>query len=176
MLMRKSFQARLPQIPHKILGAGTHRLRWCSLGDFSAAALGRFARSLRRLDLWQPCHYPQIVSQHRPVHLGFTVVKSRRAYVPPATHFASRNTDANLPPMGMRVRLKAAFDISGFPPSTRVILQALKTYGMIVADNGSEWYITGAPDARWNDDDLNAIKSVTGSNFEVVRMGTVVTR
>jgi hypothetical protein len=76
----------------------------------------------------------------------------------------------------MRVRLKAALDISGFPPSARVILQALKTYGMIVADNGSDWFISGAPDPRWDDADLNALKQVPGSSFEVVRMGTVVTR
>jgi hypothetical protein len=121
--------------------------------------------------------YDEVVTQGVIRHaLRFTVRRSRHAYVSPARHFASSDTSSNRPPMGMRVRLKAAFDISTFPPSTRVILQALKTYGMIVADNGSDWYITGAPDARWNDGDLNAIKSVTGSNFEVVKMGTVVTR
>jgi len=77
--------------------------------------------------------------------------------------------------MGMRVRLKAGYDISGFPPSAQVILQALKTYGMIVADNGGDWFISGAPDARWNDDEINALKTVPGSAFEVVEMGTVVT-
>jgi hypothetical protein len=76
--------------------------------------------------------------------------------------------------MGMRVRLKASFDISGFPASARVILQALKTYGMIVADNGSDWYISGAPDPRWSDSELNALKTVPGSAFEVVAMGTLV--
>jgi hypothetical protein len=78
--------------------------------------------------------------------------------------------------MGMRVRLKASFDVSGFPPSARVILQALKTYGMMVADNGGDWFISGAPDARWNDAELNTLKQVTGSNFEVVLMGALVTR
>jgi hypothetical protein len=77
--------------------------------------------------------------------------------------------------MGMRVRLKSSFDISGFPASARVILQALKTYGMIVADNGSDWYISGAPDTRWNDDELNTLKTVPGSAFEVVSMGSLVT-
>jgi hypothetical protein len=72
--------------------------------------------------------------------------------------------------------LKATFDLWGYPPSARVILQALKTYGMIVADNGSDWFISGAPDARWNDTELNSLKQVQGSNFEVVRMGTVVTQ
>jgi hypothetical protein len=76
--------------------------------------------------------------------------------------------------MGMRVRLKASFDISNFPPSAQVILRALKTYGMIVADNGSDWFISGAPDTRWNDDELNTLKTVPGSAFEVVAMGTVV--
>ncbi|HKV76409.1 MAG TPA: hypothetical protein VJN95_17955, partial [Gemmatimonadales bacterium] len=70
---------------------------------------------------------------------------------------------------------KASFDISGFPASARVILQAMKTYGMIVADNGSDWYISGAPDPRWSDDELNTLKSVQGSNFEVVQMGAVTT-
>ncbi|HLK14442.1 MAG TPA: hypothetical protein VKT78_06530, partial [Fimbriimonadaceae bacterium] len=105
--------------------------------------------------------------------LRFTVAHTREAYVSPARHYASSNTDPNLPPMGMRVRLKASFDISGFSPQNQVILKCLKKYGMIVADNGSNWYISGAPDARWNDGDLNALKGITGSNFEVVQMGTV---
>jgi len=75
----------------------------------------------------------------------------------------------------MRVRLKASFDVSTFPPSAQVILQALKTYGMFVADNGSDWFISGAPDARWNDAELNTLKTVPGSAFEVVVMGTLVT-
>jgi hypothetical protein len=78
--------------------------------------------------------------------------------------------------MGMRVRLKPAFDISGFSPAMQVILRALKKYGMIVADNGSNWYISGAPDPRWNDDELSTLKTIKGSNFEVVQMGTVVTQ
>jgi hypothetical protein len=72
--------------------------------------------------------------------------------------------------------LKGGYDISGFPPSARVILRALQTYGMFVADNGGDWFISGAPDARWNDADLNTLKSVPGSAFEVVAMGTIVTR
>lgn len=121
--------------------------------------------------------YDEVVEQGVIRHaLRFTVSRSRRAYVAPARHFASSLTDPNLPPMGMRVRLKASYDISGFPPSARVILQALKTYGMIVADNGSNWYISGAPDARWNDAELNTLKAVPGRAFEVVRMGSVVTQ
>jgi len=109
--------------------------------------------------------------------LRFTVSQSRRAYVPPATHWASSNTSANLPPMGMRVRLKASYVIpSGFSTETKAILQALKTYGMIVADNGSNWYMTGAPDSRWDNDKLHTeLGSIKGSNFEVVRMDGLVT-
>jgi hypothetical protein len=103
------------------------------------------------------------------------VNRTRRAYVYPARHWASSDTSSSLPPMGMRVRLKADFDISGYPPSARVILQALKTYGMMVADNGGDWFISGAPDPRWDDDELNTLKTVPGSAFEVVRMDDVVT-
>jgi hypothetical protein len=104
--------------------------------------------------------------------LRFTVQSSRRAYVPPATHFASSNTSANLPPMGMRVRLKASYVIpASFSPEVKAILQAMKTYGMFVADNGGNWFVSGAPDERWNNDALRTqLGSVTGSNFEVIRM------
>jgi hypothetical protein len=120
--------------------------------------------------------YDEVVKQGAVLHaLRFSVSHSRHAYVAPARHYASTDTSSNRPPMGMRVRLKPSFDISGFPASARVLLQALKTYGMIVADNGSDWYISGAPDARWNDDELNTLKTVPGSAFEVVAMGTLVT-
>jgi hypothetical protein len=108
--------------------------------------------------------------------LRFTVSHSRKGYVAPARHFASHDTSANLPPMGMRVRLKASYRIGGYPPQARVVLQAMKTYGMIVADNGSDWYVSGAPDKRWDDDALNTLKRVPGSAFEVVKMGKVTTR
>jgi hypothetical protein len=108
--------------------------------------------------------------------LRFTAQRTRQAYVAPARHFASDNTDPNLPPMGIRVRLKAAYDISKFSPSMQVILRALKKYGMLLADNGSNWYLSGAPDPRWNDDELGTLRSLKGSDFEVVQMGTIVTR
>lgn len=108
--------------------------------------------------------------------LRFTAQRTRRAYVYPARHFASSNTDPNLPPMGMRVRLKAGFDISRFSPNMQVVLRALKKYGMILADNGSNWYISGAPDPRWNDSELSTLKSVKGSDFEVVQMGPIQTQ
>jgi hypothetical protein len=100
--------------------------------------------------------------------LRFTAERTRRAYVYPARHFASDETDASLPPMGLRVRLKASYRISGFPRQARVVLQALKRYGMLVADNGTSWYITGAPDRRWSNDDLHTLGRVPGSAFEVV--------
>lgn len=108
--------------------------------------------------------------------LRFTAQRTRKAYVSPARHFASSNTDPNLPPMGMRVRLKASFDISRFSPNMQVILRALKKYGMILADNGSSWYVSGAPDPRWDDNELNTLKTIKGSDFEVVQMGTIQTR
>jgi hypothetical protein len=103
--------------------------------------------------------------------LRFTVERTRRAYISPARHYASSLTDPNLPPMGLRVRLKASFDVSGFPRQARVVLTALKRYGMLVADNGSSWYISGAPDPRWNNDDLHTLGRVKGSDFEVVQTG-----
>jgi hypothetical protein len=121
--------------------------------------------------------YDEVAEQKEIRHaLRFTIVRSRHAYVAPATHFASNKHDPNLPPMGMRVRLKADFDISGFPPNCQVILTALKKYGMIVADNGSDWFLSGAPDPRWNDDELHALTRVKGADFEVVRMGEMTTR
>lgn len=120
--------------------------------------------------------YDEVFEQGEITHaLRFTVPRSRRAYVAPARHFASSSTDENLPPMGMRVRLKADFDISDFPQSLQVVLKALKKYGMILADNGSAWYISGAHDSRWSDDDLGNIRRVKGGDFEVVQMGDLVT-
>lgn len=100
--------------------------------------------------------------------LRFTVSRTRRAYVYPARHFASDRTDPNLPPMGLRLRLRASFDTSGFPRQSRIVLEALKRYGMIVADNGADWYVTGAPSPGWSNDDLHSLGRVTGSAFEVV--------
>ena len=106
--------------------------------------------------------------------LRFTLSKSRRAYVPPASHWASKLTDDDLPPMGMRVRLKADFDISKAAPEVRVILTALKKYGMILADNGGDNFISGAPDARWNVDTLRGLMAVTTKDLEVVEMTDMV--
>jgi hypothetical protein len=107
--------------------------------------------------------------------LRFTARSTRMAYVAPARHFASHNPNSNLPPMGMRVRLKASYDVSGFPPAVQVILIALQTYGMILADNGSDWFVSGAPDSRWDDNDLSTLRQVRGADLEVVEMGPIVT-
>jgi hypothetical protein len=108
--------------------------------------------------------------------LRFTAAHTRRAYVPPATHWASSDTSASVAPMGMRVRLKASFVIpANFSTETRALLQAMKAYGLILADNGSNWYISGAPDERWNNDALTSeLRQVRGSDFEVVRMDGLV--
>jgi hypothetical protein len=120
--------------------------------------------------------YDEAVEQKVIPHaLRFTVQRTRRAYVPPATHFASRSTDPNLPPMGMRVRLRADFDLTGFPPEARVILTALQRYGMFVADNGGDWFLSGAPDPLWNDENLQTLRKVRGRDFEVVKMTRIVT-
>jgi hypothetical protein len=121
--------------------------------------------------------YDEICGTKKLTHaLRFTVKKTRRAYVPPATHFASRHRDENLPPMGMRVRLKAGFDTSQFTGAAKVILEGLKTHGMILADNGGDWFISGAPDDRWVHDELTPIRKVKGRDFEVVKMGPVTDR
>jgi len=108
--------------------------------------------------------------------LRFTVSQTQAGFIHPATHFASSSTNPALPPMGLRLRLKASYDISSFTGQSLVILTALKKYGMIVADNGSSWYITGAPDPGWDDTDLDRLKTVPGSAFEVVVTGAIQTQ
>ncbi len=107
--------------------------------------------------------------------LRFTVQLTQKAYIHPATHWASSSTNANRPPMGLRLRLKAGFNTATYPASVRPILQALKTYGMMVADNGGNWFISGAPDPRWNDDELASLSGVKGHDFEVVDTGPIIT-
>jgi len=120
--------------------------------------------------------YDEVFEQQEIRHaIRFTAQVTRKAYIAPARHWASTNTSVDRPPMGMRVRLKASVDISGYSPSMQVILRALKKYGMILADNGSNWFISGAPDPRWSDDDLNTLKQIKGSSFEVVKMENIVT-
>ena len=119
--------------------------------------------------------YDEVVNQQAIHHaLRFTVAKSQMGFVSPARHAAgSCALNSACPPMGMRVRLKAATAIDGFPPSVQVILTALKKYGMIVADNGSDWYISGEPNANWNDDELHTLSGIHGSDFEVIATGAI---
>lgn len=105
--------------------------------------------------------------------LRFTVQRTQKAFVHPGTHYASSYTTASYPPMGLRVRLKASYNLSGFSGQARVVLNALKKYGMFVADNGGSWFITGATDSRWDDEDLDHLKTVPGDAFEVVQLGTI---
>jgi hypothetical protein len=100
--------------------------------------------------------------------LRFTAPRTRTGYIYPARHQAGESSSSALPPMGLRVRLRASVDISRFPRQARVILTALKRYGMILADNGSPWYVTGAPHASWDDDALHTLGDIQGSDFEVV--------
>lgn len=119
--------------------------------------------------------YDEVVGAGTLDHaVRFTLAKTRRAYIPPASHWASPHYDDDLPPMGMRMRLRADYDLSGFSPEARVILQALKTYGMILADNGTDNFISGAPDPRWNMDALRHLRRVTTKDFEVIDMKGMV--
>jgi len=106
--------------------------------------------------------------------LRFTAPQTRRAYVWPARHYASHLTGAQYPPMGQRFRLRADFDVSGFFSETQVILRALQTYGMILADNGSSWYISGVPDERWDNDVLHELHQVEGADFEAVDVSSLI--
>jgi hypothetical protein len=100
--------------------------------------------------------------------LRFTVAETRRKFIFPARHFASSSDDPSLPPMGLRLRLRSGFKVGGFPRQTRSILVALKRYGMILADNGSDWFISGAKSPKWDDRDIEALKRVSARDFEVV--------
>ena len=103
-----------------------------------------------------------------------TAPQTRKAYVWPARHFASSLTGTQYPPMGQRFRLKSGYDVSTFSPIVQVILQALKTYGMILADNGAAWYISGAPDSRWDNDVLHELHRVKGTDFEAVNVSSLM--
>jgi hypothetical protein len=119
--------------------------------------------------------YDEVVKQGAINHaLRFTVQETRRAFIHPATHYASSSTDPDLPPMGLRFRMKAGYDCSQFSQEVQVICAALKRYGMFVADNGSDWFVSGAPDQRWNDDALGDLKQISGDAFEVVDSGEPV--
>ena len=112
--------------------------------------------------------YAEVASGHIDHAIRMTVPRTDRAYLWPARHFAAPGHNAALPPMGLRLRLKRSVSLAGLPPQARVIAQALKTYGAIVADNGSAWFITGTQDSHWSNSQLNALKRFTGGDFEAV--------
>lgn len=118
--------------------------------------------------------YPEVQAGQIDHALRVTVPSTQRGYIHPATHFASSSSDPTLPPMGLRLRLKAGYSLAGFHGESLIVLEALKRYGLIVADNGSPWFITGAPDPRWSDQDLEQIKQVPGSEFEAVETGPIL--
>jgi hypothetical protein len=107
--------------------------------------------------------------------LRFTLHYSKQAFTPPASHWAANSSNNLAAPMGMRLRLKANFDISSYPPDDQVILTALKQYGMIMADNGSSMFISGDPDNRWSNDDLGLLRQLTASDFEVLLISPLYT-
>ncbi|MCG3179406.1 MAG: hypothetical protein BIFFINMI_01741 [Phycisphaerae bacterium] len=120
--------------------------------------------------------YDEVVERREVNHaFRFTVRRTQRGYIPPATHWASRTNDRNLPPMGLRVRLRPDYDVSQAPRSVQPILVALKKYGMILADNGGDWFLSGAPNPKWNDDELNWLKRVRGRDFQAVDTGKLIT-
>jgi hypothetical protein len=118
--------------------------------------------------------YPEVASGQIDHALRVTVPETQRGYIHPATHFASSSTNPALPPMGLRLRLKASYSLAGFHGQSLVILEALKRFGLIVADNGSPWFITGAPNPGWDDEDLEQIKQVPGTEFEAVETGPII--
>jgi hypothetical protein len=112
--------------------------------------------------------YDEVAAGHIDHAIRVTVPKSQNAYLWPARHAASSSSDKNLPPMGLRLRLKAGTDLTQLPKQARIVAEAMRTYGVIVADNGSAWYISGVPDPRWNNDALSALGSLHGNDFEAV--------
>lgn len=117
--------------------------------------------------------YDEVASGEIRHAIRVTFSRTQRGYILPATHFASSSTDPTLPPMGLRLRLKASFDVSALTGQARVIAEAMQRYGLIVADNGSNWFFQGAPSAGWDDDDLHQLKSISGLEFEVVDTGPI---
>ena len=118
--------------------------------------------------------YEEVAAGEIQHALRFTAPQTRRAYVWPARHYASDLTGAQYPPMGQRFRLRADFDVSGFSLPVQVILRALKTYGMMLADNGAAWYVSGVPDERWDNDALHELHQVHGSDFEAVDVSSLM--
>jgi hypothetical protein len=141
-----------------------HPMEWTSA---DAAGLPIFPGLVR---------YDEVVTEGALRHaVRFTVSRSRKAVVAPARHYASSSSDPSLPPMGLRLRMKRSYDCSSFSSEARVVCDGLKHYGLIVADNGSDWYLSGAHDPRWDDDAIGDLKRITGDAFEVVDSGPIET-
>jgi hypothetical protein len=147
-----------------VFDLGSNKLRPLGWTSADAAGLPIFPGLVRR---------DEVVSGEIKHALRFTVRRTQRAYVFPATHFASPHRDPNLPPLGLRVRLKQGFDLAPYSGHARVILTALKRYGMILADNGADWFVSGEANPRWEDAQLDMLKRVPASAFEVVRLGKI---
>jgi hypothetical protein len=143
---------------------GQRPLTWTST---DAAGLSVFAGLAR---------YDEVAAGQIKHALRFTLQNSRAAFVPPASHWAANSSNANAAPMGMRMRLKATFNISGYSAANQVLLKAMQQYGIIMADNGSNMYISGAPDDRWDNDDLHNLGQLTAADFDVVQMSTIYTQ
>ena len=151
--------------------------------DAGSGAAWNLRSAARRPDSWTSAdaaglpifpglvRYDEVAAGRLHHAIRVTFDSTRDAWVHPASHCAGDTSDPAAPPMGLRLRLKASFDISRFHGASLVILQTLKRYGMLVADNGSNWFITGATDTGWDDNDLNQLKSVPGTAFEVVNTG-----
>ncbi len=120
--------------------------------------------------------YDEVASGRIRHAIRMTVPVSQRGYILPASHYASDNRDQDMPPMGLRLRLRADYDLSRMTGQAKVVATAMKEYGLVVADNGSGWFVTGAPDPRWNDDDLGQLKGIPGAAFEAVDSGPVITQ
>jgi hypothetical protein len=143
----------------------SNRLRPDGWTSADAAGLPIFAGLIR---------YDEILRGVVNHAIRFTAPRTQAGFIHPATHYASSSTDPDLPPMGLRLRLESSYDISRFPRVARIILRAMKTYGLILADNGSPWYFQGATDPRWNDAALDTLKTVPGSAFQVVETGPIL--
>lgn len=143
----------------------SHALRPAGWTSADAAGLPIFPGLVR---------YDEILAGEIKHAIRFTVPATQRAYLWPARHYASSQTSTNYPPMGARFRLKSTFNISGFSATNQIILRAMQRYGIILADNGSAWYISGAPDERWNNTDLRALLNVRGSDFEAVDSSSLI--
>ena len=143
----------------------SNKLRPNGWTSADAAGLSIFAGLIR---------YDEIQRGYINHAIRFTVPETQAGFIHPATHYASSSTNPDLPPMGLRLRLEASYPIASFPRTDRIILQAMKTYGLIVADNGSPWFFQGATDPRWNDNVLDDLKSVPGSAFQVVETGPIL--